>query len=48
MYNVNSIQAAPNVIVIPALSKEEISISKRRQKRVGAYCRVSTDQEEQA
>ena len=47
MYNVNSIQAAPNVIVIPALSKEEISISKRRQKRVGAYCRVSTDQEEQ-
>ena len=33
------------VVIIPAKSQEEIKQSKRL--RVAAYCRVSTDQEEQ-
>ena len=47
MYN-QTIETAPNVIVIPALSQTQTAKRKIRQTRVAAYCRVSTDQEEQA
>lgn len=38
---------APNVTVIPAKAQTEINRSKYQQLRVAAYCRVSTEQEEQ-
>ena len=38
---------ASNVRIIPAKKQTEISRSKYRQLRVAAYCRVSTEQEEQ-
>ena len=38
---------APNVTVIPAKAQTEISHNKYQQLRVAAYCRVSTEQEEQ-
>lgn len=38
---------ASNVRIIPAKSQMEISRSKYKQLRVAAYCRVSTEQEEQ-
>ena len=38
---------APNVTVIPAKAQTDISRSKYQQLRVAAYCRVSTEQEEQ-
>ena len=38
---------ASNVRIIPAKSQTEISRSKYQQLRVAAYCRVSTEQEEQ-
>lgn len=38
---------ASNVRIIPAKSQMEISRSKYQQLRVAAYCRVSTEQEEQ-
>lgn len=38
---------ASNVRIIPAKSQMEISHSKYKQLRVAAYCRVSTEQEEQ-
>ena len=47
MYN-QTIETAPNVILIPALSQEQAAKRKLKQTRVAAYCRVSTDQEEQA
>lgn len=37
----------PNVTIIPAKAQTEISRSKYHQLRVAAYCRVSTEQEEQ-
>lgn len=37
----------PQVICIPANIEQAKSVAVRRQKRVAAYCRVSTDQEEQ-
>ncbi|MCR5020623.1 recombinase family protein [Ruminococcus sp.] len=42
------IETAANVKVIPAMSSEELKKAKYRQTRVAAYCRVSTDHEEQA
>ena len=39
---------ASNVTMIPALSPAELKRSKYKQIRVAAYCRVSTDSEEQA
>ena len=39
---------ASNVTMIPALSPAELKHSKYKQIRVAAYCRVSTDSEEQA
>lgn len=42
MYN-QTIETAPNVIVIPALSQTQTAKRKIRQTRVAAYCRVSTD-----
>ncbi|ADU24250.1 recombinase family protein [Ruminococcus albus] len=42
------IEAASNVKIIPAMSSEELKQAKYRQTRVAAYCRVSTDHEEQA
>ena len=42
------IETASNVKVIPAMTKEELSQRKYKQTRVAAYCRVSTDHEEQA
>ena len=41
------IQTAPNVKVIPAVINPLESTNKYNQLRVAAYCRVSTDQEEQ-
>lgn len=38
---------ASNVRIIPAKAQTEISRSKYQQLRVAAYCRVSTEQEEQ-
>ena len=38
---------APNVIVIPAKAEFTKDKSSQRQLRVAAYCRVSTDDEEQ-
>ncbi|MCM1226688.1 MAG: recombinase family protein [Clostridium sp.] len=38
---------APNVTIIPAKAQTEISRDKYHQLRVAAYCRVSTEQEEQ-
>ncbi len=38
---------APNVTVIPAKAQTDINRSKYQQLRVAAYCRVSTEQEEQ-
>ena len=38
---------APNVIVIPAKVETPQEQEKRRHLRVAAYCRVSTDSEEQ-
>lgn len=38
---------ASNVTIIPAKAQTEISRSKYQQLRVAAYCRVSTEQEEQ-
>lgn len=38
---------APNVRMIPALSVADESTVRKRQLRVAAYCRVSTDEEEQ-
>lgn len=43
----SKIPTAPNVTVIPALSPAEIKKTKFKQIRVAAYCRVSTDHEEQ-
>ena len=40
-------ETAPKVIVIPAKPELEKSLATRRQLRVAAYCRVSTDSEEQ-
>ncbi|SDA29548.1 Site-specific DNA recombinase [Ruminococcus sp. YE71] len=45
--NTNNIKTASNVIVIPALTKNEMSPKRLKQTRVAAYCRVSTDQDEQ-
>ena len=42
MYN-QTIETAPNVILIPALSQEQATKRKLKQTRVAAYCRVSTD-----
>ena len=42
------IETAANVTVIPAMTTEELQQKNYRQKRVAAYCRVSTDSEEQA
>ena len=42
-----NIPTADNVTVIPALSPTEIKERKYKQVRVAAYCRVSTDHEEQ-
>lgn len=42
-----TIVTAPNVTMIPALSPVELKEKKFKQIRVAAYCRVSTDQEEQ-
>lgn len=39
--------AEPQVICIPANVEQAKSVASHRQKRVAAYCRVSTDQEEQ-
>jgi site-specific DNA recombinase len=41
------IQTAPNVKIIPAVIKPSESTNKYKQLRVAAYCRVSTEQEEQ-
>lgn len=41
--NTHNIKTASNVIVIPALSKSEMSPKRLKQTRVAAYCRVSTD-----
>ena len=38
---------APNVTIFPAKAQTEINRSKYQQLRVAAYCRVSTEQEEQ-
>ncbi len=38
---------APNVTIIPAKTQTEIGKNKYHQLRVAAYCRVSTEQEEQ-
>ncbi|MDB7926401.1 integrase, partial [Flavonifractor plautii] len=38
---------APNVIVIPAKVETPQEQEKKRHLRVAAYCRVSTDSEEQ-
>ena len=40
-------EVAPNVIVIPAKADAGASSAVKRQLRVAAYCRVSTDNEEQ-
>lgn len=42
------IKTAANVTVIPALAPAELKQTKYKQTRVAAYCRVSTDSEEQA
>ena len=44
MYN-QTIETAPNVILIPALSQEQTAKRKLKQTRVAAYCRVSTEVE---
>ncbi len=44
----NNHDMASNVTMIPALSPAELKRSKYKQIRVAAYCRVSTDSEEQA
>ena len=41
------LKTASNVTVIPALSTEELKRKNHKQIRVAAYCRVSTDHEEQ-
>ena len=41
------IQTAPNVKIIPAVIKPSESTNKYKQLRVAAYCRVSTEHEEQ-
>ena len=41
------IETAANVRVIPAMTAEELNQRKYKQKRVAAYCRVSTNHEEQ-
>lgn len=43
--NTHNIKTASNVIVIPALSKSEMSPKRLKQTRVAAYCRVSTEVE---
>lgn len=43
----NDKQAASNITVIPALAPDELKKSSFKQKRVAAYCRVSTNHEEQ-
>ena len=40
-------ETASNVIMIPALTQQETKKAKLHQTRVAAYCRVSTDQDEQ-
>ena len=40
-------KTVPRVIVIPANPELEKVLANRRQLRVAAYCRVSTDDEEQ-
>ena len=40
-------EGSPKVITIPARPETEKSQEIRRQLRVAAYCRVSTDEEEQ-
>lgn len=42
------IKTSANVTVIPALAPAELKQTKYKQTRVAAYCRVSTDSEEQA
>ena len=37
----------PQVTVIPAKPKDETAVGQRKIKRVAAYCRVSTDDDEQ-
>ena len=41
------IQTTPNVKIIPAAVKPIEKTNKYKQLRVAAYCRVSTEQEEQ-
>ena len=43
----SSVNLAPNVIMIPANPEFARASAVRRQLRVAAYCRVSTDSEEQ-
>ena len=43
----SSVSLAPNVIMIPASPEFAGASAVRRQLRVAAYCRVSTDSEEQ-
>lgn len=45
--NTQTIKTASNVVVIPALFQSETSPKRLKQTRVAAYCRVSTDQDEQ-
>lgn len=42
-----TLETASNVIMIPALTQQETKKAKLHQLRVAAYCRVSTDQDEQ-
>ena len=37
----------PQVTVIPAKPKDDATTGQRKYKRVAAYCRVSTDDDEQ-
>ncbi len=43
----SSVSCAPNVVMIPANPELARANAVRRQLRVAAYCRVSTDSEEQ-
>ena len=43
----SSVNLAPNVVMIPANPEFAKASAVRRQLRVAAYCRVSTDSEEQ-
>ena len=46
-YQPRAVMPAPVVEIIPATIQNTIKVTERKNLRVAAYCRVSTDHEEQ-